>query len=800
MICENKRFTQQANLQNFLARATQTSLTALLLLTALNTQAQTCGAIPARRGYFYSSGLNVVLPLYPRSGESSLLLLQNVVDMRMANPENCRNIQQENPYQSETFQEGAVAAGGSMECTTNGYTWTPQRWGVSLTATTFCTGAYRLSNVDGKCYPINGTVCPDPETQAGEPPTCAEGGTAVGNPIEPGFRQKFQIESLYRAANGFPLELKAYYSSARQMPTPWQGAWQYAYFQSLLYIGGNVDLGTTAKVTVYRPDGAGWLFVPNGSGGWVAAHGRSATLKQTSAPAGWVLTTPDNVVETFDDKGRLLSLTRAQGAALSLTYPSLLSRKPTTVTDDFGRTLSIGYDGDGRAAQFVDPAAGQISHVETLNAQSVLTFQDGTRKRYLFNEASNIGTDGPTWVWSRPLLTGIESELGQRFANFTYEKNGDAKSSEHIGGVYRYTVATGPSDTRIVTDPLGTVRTYAFSTQKGNVRRTSVQQPPGAGSTACAANLTYDANVNVNASTDFNGIKTCYAYDSSRNLETQRLEGLPTAAVCAAVFTNPPADTRLVTTQWHPDWRLETRRAEPRLITTWIYNGQGATCAPANALVDGKPIAVVCSKTEQATSDETGAQGFAASASGAARTWSFTYNRWGQVLSSNGPRGDASDTMTYAYYADTQANWTQGDLSQSTNALGHVTRFTRYNRHGQLLERVEPNTLITQYNYDLRQRLTRISVGDETSAYAYDAAGNLTQVTLPDGGVMTYTYDPAFRLVAIQDQQGNRIDYTLDAMGNRVTEKAADALGVLRRNVTRTMDALNRVQNVVGAE
>ena len=39
---------------------------------------------------------------------------------------------------------------------------------------------------------------------------------------------------------------------------------------------------------------------------------------------------------------------------------------------------------------------------------------------------------------------------------------------------------------------------------------------------------------------------------------------------------------------------------------TITYNGQGATCAPSTVLVDGKPPAVVCSRSEQATTDATG--------------------------------------------------------------------------------------------------------------------------------------------------------------------------------------------------
>ena len=57
----------------------------------------------------------------------------------------------------------------------------------------------------------------------------------------------------------------------------------------------------------------------------------------------------------------------------------------------------------------------------------------------------------------------------------------------------------------------------------------------------------------------------------------------------------------------------------------------------------------------------------------------------------------------------------------------------------------------------------------------------------------------AHRLVAIADQPGSRVDYTLDAMGNRINERAIDHGGTLLRIIQRSIDALNRVQQVIGA-
>ena len=117
---------------------------------------------------------------------------------------------------------------------------------------------------------------------------------------------------------------------------------------------------------------------------------------------------------------------------------------------------------------------------------------------------------------------------------------------------------------------------------------------------------------------------------------------------------------RTISTVWHPDWRLKVGVAEPKRVTKWVYNGQPdpsaggtvASCAPAAALVDGKPIAVVCKKIEQATTDENGASGFSATPVGSARVWTYTYNQWGQVLTATGPRGNV-DSGSANYAPDT---------------------------------------------------------------------------------------------------------------------------------------------------
>lgn len=170
------------------------------------------------------------------------------------------------------------------------------------------------------------------------------------------------------------------------------------------------------------------------------------------------------------------------------------------------------------------------------------------------------------------------------------------------------------------------------------------------------------------------------------------------------------------------------------------------------------------------------------------------------MLTHDGPRTDVADVTYYAYYSDTTADHTRGDLQALTNSAGHVSNYLRYNAAGQVLTMVDPNGVTTTNTYDLRQRLTSITVGGLTTIYGYDLAGQLVRVTSPDGAYTGYAYDAAHRLAAVFDNLGNRIDYMLDAAGKRMAERVNDESGMLRRQLSRSFDALGRPQRITGRE
>ncbi len=83
-------------------------------------------------------------------------------------------------------------------------------------------------------------------------------------------------------------------------------------------------------------------------------------------------------------------------------------------------------------------------------------------------------------------------------------------------------------------------------------------------------------------------------------------------------------------------------------------------------------------------------------------------------------------------------------------------------------------------------------------AISHYGVGNIIKTTLPTGAWLIYEYDAAQRLTAVADNIGNRIEYTLDALGNRIQEDIKDPSGTLTRTMNRTYNSLNRLIEVIG--
>jgi YD repeat-containing protein len=609
----------------------------------------------------------------------------------------------------------------------------------------------------------------------------------VKNPCDAATGNKYQAETDYVSADG-QLRLIRYYNSFTMGGFRRFGPnWTDYYARSLNIL---VD-----SVRAERPSGRQIRFLRDGlnySLYDVGGEKLEAIRDVTGTVLGWRLRDDEaDAFEEYDAGGRLIFLRNRAGLTQQLVYsdastPPEIAPAPgllIQVIDAFGRSLSFTYDSLSRVASATDPAGQVYGYTyNTFGNVASISAPDGSVRSYLY-EKPDIQTH----------LTGISDENGVRFATWTYDDSGRVVATEHAGGAERATLTfNGDATTTVrefVSDTSHADRVYHFQITKSLALSNALTGDPGPAQ--IPASTSFDSNGYMASSVDWNGNRTDYVHDAA-GLEIQRTEGLTTGG-----GTTP--QTRTFTTEWHPTFRLRTRAAEPLRITTYVYNGdEGVQCGSKR---DGALVAgVLCSKTVHPTADASGSQGLSAMPTGPPRSWSYSYNANGRLLTVDGPRADVADVTTYTYYADDDPDaGKRGNIATITNAAGHVTQITAYNAHGKPTTIVDPNGLTTTLAYDSRRRLTSRTVGGETTSYEYDGVGQLTRVTLPDASFLAYSYDSAHRLTGMQDNLGNRIAYTLDVMGNRTQERVLDPASNLAQTRSRVYSNLNRLVQEIGA-
>ncbi len=621
------------------------------------------------------------------------------------------------------------------------------------------------------------TYLPTPNTYTGNPkdagkPDCEQ---AQGNPINAGTGNKVQEEVDYTGAELFPLQLIRTYNSQITNGIGFGVGWRSNY-------GARVFTPNATTVWLSRPDGK--LFTYSLAGGvWTTDADTTDKLVQVQDTqgkiTGWTYTQAAGTVETYNAIGMLASIRNRAGLTQIMTYTASTAAAPIaglllTVADSFGRNLSFTYDAAKRVSTMTDPVGGVYTYAYDANSRLIsVTYPEGAVRQYVYDDGNYLR-----------LLTGIIDENGNRYATWTYDASGKAISSEHGTGVEKVTLTYNPGSTMIV-DALGTTRTQSFSLVANVTKSTGQSQPGGAGCSAASSATTYDANGNVASRADFNGNKSCYAYDPARNLETARVEGLASGSVCpadVAAYT-PVANTaqRKILTAWHPSFRLPVKITEAGRETTTVYDSRGTLTS--RSIKD-----LATAKT---------------------RTWTTTPTYHPSIPGvlvqtvDDGPRIDVADITTTDYYAPDAAcpgaalMGCRGQVRQIANALGHITTYNEYDAHGHITKLTDPNAVVTTFAYTPRGWLASRNVDGKTTTYDYTPWGGLAKLTYPDATWIGYSYDPAHRLTGIIDSAGRRVDYTLDNAGNRIKETFVNADATQAREVNRVFDELGRIKDEI---
>jgi len=499
-----------------------------------------------------------------------------------------------------------------------------------------------------------------------------------------------------------------------------------------------------------------------------------------------------NTMYTWDINRRLpLTTTKAAGlpeVQTTATQWHTSFRLPVLVTEA-GRTIAYTYDTQGnKLSQTVTDTASNVTRTAswTYNPQGLLATETANgivKQSYAYYSNTSFSGTVPNEINTDPMFGGVSLLL-----------NG-------IGAAGSPVVDSSPSPRSLTV--LGNAQ---ISTAQGKFGGSSIYfdggssyiSTPASGAFQFGAgNFTveswvYQANNTTGYPSGIQSIMGQYQLGVNGNASFGLLaiEGRPQAAFFAGsslvAVINAPNALALNT------WNHLAAVRNGNLVTLYV-NGVSVGSAALSASLD------ISSRNVAIGADSIGAGGWNGYLSGLRITKGFA-----RYTANFTPPAQAFPVSGPIAVDPNAVGHTAGDLQSVTNAAGHVTQFTLYDRAGRVRQMIDPKGIVTDMAYTPRGWVSNVAVTPpggvaRTTSYTYDNAGQLTGVVMPDTTTMSYSYDAAHRLTGVTDAKGNTVAYTLDAMGNKVGEQVKDPSGNLQRNITRVYDALNRVQQVTGA-
>lgn len=619
------------------------------------------------------------------------------------------------------------------------------------------------------------------------------------NPCFPATGDKARVEVDLQFA-GRPFQ--RYYHSLQQFHASkfLPSGWTHSYSD---YVG--------TGSTPYLVSGSGYFenFKSDGANRYRGKHSPDLILVR-EVDGSFTLSDASGEKKKFSSVGRLISVVNSsnRSADVVLEYDG---DQLDVIRDANGRTLRFGYSDkflssvttdDGYVVSYSYDAVGNLAEVD---------YGSGAIRKYHYAES---GLSLPLFAQK---MTGIESESGVRYASFGYTSAGLVESSRlHVGG------ASFVSDVEL--DYLSSTSVDVL-TENGAVRQYVVDNGLFRSilSTEIAGRLTqstYNADRRIASRTDPRGLVTQYVYDdvARTRTTTQVFSGQPLKATHDAYDTSGSLISRELRVPGLSGLQAVARRS-------YVYDGEGAMVFDCEVdLAVSAAAAYDC--------------GASSSAPGGVRQTSRQYCDSTDVASSvcpyvgllkqiDGPRTDIADVTTYTYRAADDptcasagaCTYRKGDLWKVTNALGQVVETVSYDKNGRITRSKDANGTLTDFTYHprgwLATRAVRAnasgfpSTDDATTTLAYDAVGNVTRVTQPDGSYLNYGYDAAHRLLTVTDNLGNTLDYCpggvgtancLDGAGNRIVEETRNGASVVKRTLRRTYDQLGQLTSQINAQ
>ncbi len=431
-------------------------------------------------------------------------------------------------------------------------------------------------------------------------------------------------------------------------------------------------------ILLIEGDGKKTLYGNAGSGTYRPQQGSADYSTIILIDGVYQLTRTEGTVYAFDSaSGKLLSITDRNSNSVSLAYTG---ENLTSITDVFGRNISLSYDEEGKIISVTDPVlrTTQLSY-DTDGFLLSVTDPAGNAWHYTYNTTGDMLT---------------KTDPAGYMTIYTYDTQRKLTSSTTPAGTKSISYGTGNIAT--ITERDGGVWTYKYNVTLS--KPIEVTGPDG-GKTIS----TYDANGNLLTKKDPKGYITTYTYDGSGNMLT---------------MTDPLNHT---TTYTYNEWGQVTSITDPDgNVTSYAYDVHG------NQISMTDPSGAVTQYQHDAHGNVT------TITTPAGQVTTITYDQYGNPSTVTDPSGAVS-TLTYDIY---------GDMTGYTDALGNTTTLA-YNILNQLMQQTDPAGQ-SSYTYDAKGNTASVTdPKGKVTSYEYNYNNQPEEVTDALGNVTSYTYGGA---------------------------------------------------------
>jgi RHS repeat-associated protein len=611
------------------------------------------------------------------------------------------------------------------------------------------------SNPNSKCYQ---PPPPDPRCEPRECKKCTKSPCYVGSGVYVNSAVDLELPT-----PGFTLSASRNYESTHTIDGPMGHGWTssltaHLYYATYLLAAPNV---VQREANITMPDGARYRFIEDGVGGFTPPLGRHDALVRN--PDGSFDLTIQRTMSKlhFAADGALISMTDDYGNSLLLTYDGAGHLERIADQAGSGRYIDAYWGADGRISDLVDSAGREINF--TYDAQGLLTSSADP-----LNRITHYSYSPGKYV---PLLASVMDNWGRVGTTVNFDSKdrvaGYSANGESFSYVYNY--QNNPARTAKI-DSAGNAWIYVHS-EGGLV----TDETPPAGGPLSLRHTDYYPDGSIQQILDPLGVKTFFTYDSGGNLLTTTRDYQGPDAVrfdfqydsnfpgrVAAITPTDPA-TGLVNSDWlamrfdyyqagnsapgklHHSFRVQANGLTLDTLATYAYDSHGRVTSIADA--------------EGATT-------------------TYSYDAKGDLaLISRPTNSDAGTRLETAYVSDSL-----GRVTRVTDPMGSMTNLT-YDQIGRVLTAALPPT-------------SEESLLDFTASFGYDTFDGATglvfsSVTDPNGNTVTHGYDVFSRLRQSTDALGA---ITANSYTHDLLTGAVDANG---NATTYVYDKMKRATSIV---